>query len=124
MAVPWGDTPGCFVNIPGAENVPTIKCLEPIFRNLVNSIIALSGVVLFIMLIIAGFNFLFSGGDQKKLEKARGTMTNAIIGLVIIACAYLILQTIKIFTGVDVTQFNIVMPETDPRDRRLDGLPY
>lgn len=104
----WGTD--CFVtNVAGAGTVPTIKCLEPLFRNLVLSIVALSGVALFIMLIISGFNFLFSGGDQKKLEKARSTMTYAIMGLVVIASAYLIVQTIKVFTGVDVTQFNILI---------------
>ena len=91
------------------DNVATIKCLEPLFQNVVNAIIALSGVALFIMLIVSGYNFLFSGGDQKKLEKARGTMTNAIIGLVVIACAYLILVIIKVFTGVDVTKFKITI---------------
>ena len=108
----WSLTPECLVDIPGipgAEKIPTIKCLEPLFQNAVNAIIALSGVVLFIMLIVSGYNFLFSGGDQKKLEKAQGTMTNAIIGLVVIACAYLILVIIKVFTGVDVTKFKITI---------------
>jgi len=33
------------------------------------------------------FHFFFSSGDPKKLEQARGTLTNAIIGLVIIVAA-------------------------------------
>ena len=65
----------------------------------------------FIMLLVGGFNFLFAGGDQKKLEQARGTLTGAIIGLVVIVSAYLILNTIGIFTGVtDVTKFRITVP--------------
>ena len=43
----------------------------------------------------------------KKLEKARGTLTGAILGVVIIVCAYLILLTIKAITGVDVTKFTV-----------------
>lgn len=98
---------GCFENLPNANQVATIRCLEPLFKNVVTAVVSLSGVALFIMLLIGGFNFLFSGGDQKKLEKARGTITNAIIGLVIIVSAYLILRTVSVFTGVNVTQFNI-----------------
>ncbi|MFZ5845723.1 MAG: pilin [Patescibacteria group bacterium] len=101
-ATPWGS---CV-----EQGAATIGCLEPLFRNVVGAIVALSGVALFIMLLVGGFNFLFSGGDQKKLEAAKNTISHAIIGLVVIVSAYLILRTIKVFTGVDVTQFNINVP--------------
>ncbi len=97
----------CFSNIENADKVVTIQCLEPLFENVVRSIISISAVGLFVVLLIGGFNFLFSGGDQKKLEGARGTITNSVIGLVVIVIAYLILNTIRIITGVDVTKFEI-----------------
>ncbi len=89
------------------EGAATFKCLEPLFGNLVRGVTALVGVGLFVMFVVGGFNFLFSGGDQKKLEAARGTLTNAIIGVVVIVIAYLILLTIEKFTGVNVTTFTI-----------------
>ena|SRR3990172_7879793 len=100
----------CFVqsDTSGIKDVATLQCLEPLFANLVRAIVALAGVALFIMILVGGFNFLFSGGDQKKLEGAKGTLTNAFIGIIVIVCAYLILVTIKTFTGVDVTKFQIV----------------
>lgn len=98
---------GCFSDVASGGDVATIKCLEPLFKNLVGAIVALAGIALFIMLIVGGFNMLLSGGDQKKLEAAKGTITNAIIGLVVIVVAYLILLTIKEFTGVDVTTFQV-----------------
>jgi len=88
-------------------DVATIGSLVSVFTNIVQAVTALAGVILFIMLIIGGASFLFSGGDQKKLEKAKGTVTNAIIGLIVLICAYLILLLIKSFTGVDVTTFKI-----------------
>ena len=88
-------------------DVATIKSLETLFKNLVQTVVGLSGVALFVMLLVGGFTFLFSGGDQKKLEQARGTITSAIIGLVIIVGGYLILRTIEVFTGVNVTTFTI-----------------
>jgi hypothetical protein len=81
-------------------DVATITCLQPLFVNIVSAATALSGVALFLMIIMGGYNFLFAGGDQKKLEKAKGTLTAAIIGLVVIACAYLIIKTISTITGV------------------------
>lgn len=103
----WADTQDCIKTINGVE-VSTIKCLEPLFINIVTAATALSGVALFLMLIIGGYNFLFAGGDQKKLEKAKGTLTGAIVGLIIIAVSYLIIKVISIITGVsDIETFNI-----------------
>ena len=99
-ATPWG---GCLES----TDVATIKCIVPLFTNLVQGVLAISGVVLFIMLVVGGFNFLLSGGDPKKLEAARGTLTGAIIGLVVIVSAYLIIKTIEVTTGAPVTQFNL-----------------
>ncbi len=95
--------------LPNGDDVAQIACLEPLFENVLRFIIAIAGIGLFLMLVMGGFNFLFAGGDQKKLEKAKGTITGAIIGLVIIAVAYLILLLIKEFTGVDVTKFSITI---------------
>jgi len=89
------------------DGVATIGSLASVFSNILQAVVALSGVVLFVMLIVGGFNFLFSGGDQKKLEKAKGTVTSAIVGLVVFIGAYLILFFIKTFTGVDVTMFKL-----------------
>lgn len=100
---------GCFESIPGAEKVATIRCIVPLFENLVKGMLALSGVALFIMLLLGGFNFLLSGGDQKKLEMAKGTLTNAVIGLVVIVAAYLIIAAIQAFTDstIPVTKFEL-----------------
>ncbi len=105
----WG---GCLQGSgTGAPDVATFTCLEPLFKNVIQAIIALAGVALFIMFLIGGFSFLFSGGDPKKLESARGTITNAIIGLIVIVAAYIILRIIEVFTGVPVTKFGVTIPQ-------------
>lgn len=86
-----------------ADDVATIGSLSILFKNIVQAVVAFSGVVLFVMLLVGGFTFLFSGGDQKKLEAAKGTISSAIIGLVVLVSAYIIYTLIKMFTGVDVT---------------------
>lgn len=98
-------------NLGGPDNdVATIGSLETLFSNVVNVVISLAAVALFLMFIVGGFSFLFSGGDQKKLEQARGTLTNAIIGLVVIVGAYLILRVVGVFTGTTdiITKFQIM----------------
>jgi len=89
------------------KDVATIGSIVPLFSNITNGVMAFVGVVLFIVVVMAGFTFLFSGGDAKQLEKAKGTFTNAIIGLAFIAGAYLIINLIGQLTGAKVTEFNL-----------------
>src|SRR3990167_1863481 len=51
-----------------ADDVASIKCIEPLLINIIGAIVSLAAVAFFVMLLVGGFNFLFSGGDPKKLE--------------------------------------------------------
>lgn len=84
--------------------------LEDIFGNVVTSLLALGGIVLFLMLLSGGFKYLTSGGDPKATETAQKTLTYAIGGMVLLAGSYLILRIISDFTGADVTNFVITRP--------------
>lgn len=84
----WGD---CVVN-----GVPTLKCLEVVFGNILTLSSAFIVLVLFIMMTVGGFNYLTSFGNPEKIKKAQGTMKYAVIGLIIFVCAYLILKIIDI----------------------------
>lgn len=55
-------------------------------------IFAFAGLGLLLMLVMAGFTFLTSAGDAKKLEGAKGQLTNAIIGFLLIFTAFWIVQ--------------------------------
>lgn len=107
----WGD---CVKGGSGGLDVgaPTIGCLAPLFQNVVTAVMALVGIGLFIMLIVSGFTFLTSAGDPKKLEMAKATLSNAILGLVLVVVAVFILRLIGAFTGIGdiLTTFKIIIP--------------
>lgn len=84
--------------------------LDFIFENVVSTLLALGGIVLFLMLLSGGFKYLTSGGDPKATEGAKNTLTYAIGGLVLLAGSYLILRIISDFTGADVINFSITNP--------------
>lgn len=81
--------------------------LEDVFGNVVTSLLALGGIVLFLMLLTGGFKYLTSGGDPKATETAQKTLSYAIGGMILLAGSYLILRIISDFTGADVTNFVI-----------------
>ena len=85
----------------------TFTDFEGMFQGVISSLLALAGIVLFVMLIIGGFKYILSGGNPDAVASARRTMTYAIIGLVLMASAYLILFLIETITGAPVTDFTI-----------------
>lgn len=67
-----------------------------------------AAIVFVFMLIWGGIRYITSGGDKAQTESARGTLTAAIIGLVIVFSAWAILNLAEIFFGVDL--FELVIP--------------
>ena len=57
------------------------------------------GFVAVFFIVYAGFSFVTSGGDPKKVQGARETMTFAIIGLLIVLFSFSILLFIGYITG-------------------------
>src|SRR5579872_5086824 len=50
-------------------------------------VLSIGGLAVFMYLILGGFNWLTAGGDKSKIEAARSMITNAIIGITILAAA-------------------------------------
>lgn len=94
----------------GGGGVATIKGIEAIFENVITVALAFAGIVLFVMFLTGGFRYLTAGGDAKATEAARGTLTHAIAGLVVLVLAYIIIQFISVITGVDLRFFTIYRP--------------
>lgn len=85
----------------------TFTDLENMFKNVIASLLSLAGIVFFVMLVIGGFRYILSGGNPEAAAGARRTLTYAILGLLLVASAYLILVIIETITGAPVTQFRI-----------------
>jgi len=106
-----GPTPGtevvCSDPADPSTCIATIKGFEWIFYNVVSVILGLAGIALFIMLIIGGFKYLTSAGNPENAQSAQKTITYALMGLVLIALAYLILVFIESITGANVTTFTV-----------------
>lgn len=67
-------------------------------------LLPLGMLVFFVMLIMGGVKYLTSGGDMKSLASAKGTITFALIGVVLLVAAYVILLLIGNILLGDGTQ--------------------
>lgn len=106
----WGSTPGqsnyCVV-----DGVPTLKCLEIVYGNLLYVSSAIILLVLFIMIVYGGFTFLTSMGESSKVQKGQKILTWALIGIAVYAASYLILLVIDVaFMGGEGKIFRFELP--------------
>lgn len=71
--------------------------------NLLNKIIQLiymgASVVFLFMIIFSAFQWITSGGDKEKVGQARARLTHAIIGITLLALAFVIARIIGGITG-------------------------
>lgn len=76
-------------------------------NNLITLIYEVAVVALVFLLLWGGLEWMFSGGDKEKVGSAQKRITSALIGFVILAVAFAILNVIGIFTGFkDLFNFN------------------
>lgn len=59
-----------------------------------------AGIALFIFLAKAGFGLMTSGGDAKKIEQAKGSLTSSLIGFFIVFASYWIYIIVKYIFGI------------------------
>ena len=60
--------------------------------NIINGVIGSLGIVAVIVVVIGGILYMTSSGDSTKVKKAKDTILYGIIGLVICALAYAIVN--------------------------------
>lgn len=106
----WGSTPGqdnyCVV-----DGVPTLKCLEIVYGNLLYVSSAVILLVLFIMIVYGGYTFLTSMGESSKVQKGQKVLTWALIGIAVYAASYIILLVIDVaFMGGEGKIFRFELP--------------
>ncbi|MDA2935753.1 hypothetical protein MYX06_00830 [Patescibacteria group bacterium AH-259-L05] len=64
------------------------KSLPEVIGAIVKVVLSLLGLIATILLIVGGFMWMTSGGNEEKVGKAKQLMGAAIIGLVIVIIAY------------------------------------
>src|SRR3989344_4955784 len=86
--------------------VPTELSKTPnlinVIQALIRFVLIFAFVVAFVMLLIGGIRWIMAGGDEKAVEKARNTITAALIGLVVILVAYALIRIVELFFNVNV----------------------
>lgn len=76
-------------NLPGKT-----KTVRQVVIQIVNYLLTFVGLIAVAMLIYGGFKYLTSAGNEETTKKAKAVILYALIGIVIIALSFVIVNTI------------------------------
>lgn len=73
--------------------------ISAFLSNLITLIYSVAFIVLIFMILWGAFDWLTSEGDKEKLQNAQKKIINAVVGIVLFAIAFAVIQVLGKFTG-------------------------
>jgi hypothetical protein len=77
-----------------ATSAPDWGCVLQVFQNVLSAVVSISLVLMSLFIAYAGFRFILSPANEEQRLKARQTLTNAILGMLIILASWLIVDSV------------------------------
>jgi hypothetical protein len=97
------------LDVPQPVNVPKIN-IGDVISAVVGILLIISAIAAFLFLILGGLQWITSGGDKAGVEAARNKITNAVIGLIIVAAAWAIMLLLGQVTGINILGGGLKIP--------------
>jgi hypothetical protein len=89
------------------ENLDGQGFISQFVPKAVGLVFVFGGVVFFFMLVWGAISWILSGGDKAHLESAKGKITNAIVGIVLLVGSFAIIKLLQAFFGVHILSIDI-----------------
>ena len=91
------------INIGGQQiqgPLQEINNLSDVVNKIITLLIPLAGIILLLVLIWGGYDYLMSQGQPEKLKSAQAKITTGIIGFVLLIASYVIVKLITTIFGI------------------------
>lgn len=96
--------PGDICNCVGSA--PAWGCVLQVFQNVLNAFVSLSVIGISLYIAYSGIQLMMNPTNEEKRTQARQGFTNAIIGLLIVLCAWLLVDSVmKVLYNSSDTKF-------------------
>ncbi len=92
-------TPDPTATTPGPEN--SFVTIGDVISRILVFIFPISGVILFFIIVSAGFDYMRSAGEASKIEAAWKKITYSLAGFMILILAFFIVRTVAMILGLD-----------------------
>jgi hypothetical protein len=73
-----------------------------ISRALGSFVFPIAGIILFVVLVLGGFQMLTGAASSKGMEEGKQKITSAILGFIILFAAYWIAQLLELIFGISI----------------------
>ena len=120
----FGICPGGTVTPPGGAGVPQGQITNPVlgptlqnktgigfFQSFLPALIlwgfVIGSVVFLFIMIIGAIGWITSGGDKTAVEAARGKITGALVGIVLLFSLFAVVKLVGGFFGIDILTLDI-----------------
>lgn len=99
----------------GAGNVICNLTLPGLVKGAIQMILVVSFVLSFAFLVFGGIKWILSGGDKTGTEGAKGTITAALVGLVVVLVSWALLNLVSNLFGLttDIDTLNQIRIPTN-----------
>lgn len=81
--------------------------LGMVIPRLVGFIFVAGSTIFFFMLLWGAVSWILSGGDKAHIEAAKGRLTNAVVGMILLVGSFAIIKFIEIFFGINILLIDI-----------------
>jgi hypothetical protein len=93
---------------PQQGGIPGATSLGTILNNAITIIFAVATLLVLFMLILGAFSWITSAGDKEKVAGARNRILHALVGLAILALAFVILTVVSQILQINL--LNLTLP--------------
>lgn len=83
------------------QNSSAEGIVQTIVLNVITLFFAVGGIGVVVYFVWGAVDWILAGGDKEKIAGARKKMTNAIIGLFLLALSFAIIRTVGAIAGFD-----------------------
>jgi hypothetical protein len=83
-----------FPSFGGIASSRTLTGPAGLIYNIINIMLLVGGAIAVLFIIIGGFQYITSAGNEEQAEKGRNTLVNAVIGIVLILLSYVIINVV------------------------------
>lgn len=97
-------------------------CVDPniMITNTIQWVIGVAGIVAAAFVVIGGISYMTSQGDPGKLQKAKSTITYALIGLAIVALAEIITAFVSSTIRNSISQTNLTTISKEVHETKIN----
>jgi len=92
---------------PSLQSMSGVGFFQDLLPRMVGLAFLVGVLVFFFIMMLGAIQWITSGGDKAGLESARGKITSAIVGVVILFSLFALLKIIEDFFGINILVLDI-----------------